>query len=605
MNDRRSDGSPLASLRGRLLFLICLATLPAVLFTFFAAANEREAMLARLEREALQLARLTSHEHAHQILGARKLLSWLGTKMTPAEMGTPAVVESNFLRALLAGHPQLANIGVLSANGQVVVSAYALPSYRSWKDNSVFRAALRADGVVTGTYAISPIFERPTLNHAFAVRDAQGAVTAVLFNGLDLEWLSDLARQSDLPEAFSLLIVDQEGRVLASQGPAGRDVPGEAKVRIPGVAELAQAGRGSMLAIGGTALQRYFVVVPLQGAAGLFVAVGLPYEQMLRQANVVFYRTLAGLGILTFFTIAAVFLAAELGLLRALRSLVRTVQRFGGGDLEVRVVVPRGHNELATLAQAFNRMADSLAHRHRQALEAQVELRALARRLHAARETEAARISRELHDEIGQLLTSLKIELSRLTTRCAGGRGEEPCGRQLQTAVESMNRHVDEALDFVRRISAELRPGVLDKLGLVAALEWQAREIEARSDLVVQVEADRVPDGLPEIVAVTLFRIAQEALTNVLRHASAHMAEVRLSAAAGEIVLEIRDDGTGIAPESAARSDALGILGMQERAVLVNGRFTMSGAPGQGTTVRVSVPVSTKREGDDAHSAGG
>jgi signal transduction histidine kinase len=360
-----------------------------------------------------------------------------------------------------------------------------------------------------------------------------------------------------------------------------------------------------MLVIGATTMPRYFVAVPLQGAEGLFVAVGLPYEQMLRQANAAFYQTLTGLGVLTLFTIAVVFLAAEIGLLRALRSLVRMVQRFGHGDLEVRVNVPRGHSELTTLARAFNRMADSLAHRHRQAIEAQVELRALARRLHATREAEAARISRELHDEIGQLLTSLKIELSRLASRCVGVRGGEACGQQLPTAIESMSQQVDEALDFVRRISAELRPGVLDKLGLIAALEWQSREIEMRSELAVQVEAEPIPDELPEIVAVTLFRIAQEALTNVMRHAHARVVEVRLAMSSDEIILEIRDDGAGITPEAAARSDALGIIGMQERAVLVNGWFTISGAPRQGTVIRVGVPISMKREDHDANSAGG
>ncbi len=255
MTDTRPVSSPLLSLRSRLLFLICLATLPAVLFTFFAAANEREAMLARMEREALQLARLTSHEHAHQIQGTRKLLAWQASKFASADSPAPAAVDSSFLQALLAGHPQLANLGVLSADGQVVASAHALPSYQSWQDNPVFRAALQSRDIVTGTYAISPIFQRPTLNHALAVRDAQGAVAAVLFNGLDLEWLSDLAGQTDLPEAFSLLIVDQQGRVLASKWADGdRRIRGPRRLGLrnaaravvgPRVRSVPGAGRGA------------------------------------------------------------------------------------------------------------------------------------------------------------------------------------------------------------------------------------------------------------------------------------------------------------------------------------------------------------------------
>lgn len=597
--------SPLASLRGRLLFLICLATLPALLFTFFAAANERDAALTRVEREALQLARLTSHEHAHQIRGARELLVWLATKMAPGD--TRHAADADFLRALLAGHPQLANIGLLSADGHVLASAHALPSYRSWRDNPVFMAAIRSEGVVTGTYAISPIFARPTLNHAYAIRDADGRVTAVLFNGLDLEWLDQLTRQSELPASFSLLIVDQQGQVLARAG-AGETVD-RRELRVPGVAELAQTRRGRMLTIQGVERRRYFVAVPLGEAAGVYVAVSLPYSQVVRQANAAFYRTLAGLGILSLFTIAAVFLAAEIGLLRALRALARTVQKFGAGQLQARAPLPLGHNELSMLTRAFNTMADSLDRRHREAEETQAELRALTRRLHAAREAEAARISRELHDEIGQLLTSLKFDLSRLTAHCKAGEGECGCGPNLQAEVDGMNGRLAEALDFVRRISAELRPGVLDKLGLVAALEWQARELEARSELVVQVEADGIDPRLQEVVAVTLFRIAQEALTNILRHARARLVELHLRATRDAIVLEIRDDGVGVSAEAADSGEALGFVGMRERAALVNGRLSVQGAPGQGTTVRVTVPLVAPRESSteasDAHSFGG
>lgn len=596
--------SLLFSLRGRLLFLICLATLPAVLFTFFVAQNERSAVLVRTERDALHLAGLASREHAHQIRGARDLLVWLGAKLAREGPRSPVITDAGFLGALLAGHPQLANIGVLSADGRVLTSAYPLASYRSWNDNPAYRAALHSRDVATGTYLVSPIFERPTLNHAYAVRDADDAVICVLYTGLDLAWLSGMTRHSALPDGFYLLIVDREGRVLASGGSTPADLTQAGAARVPGISDLAQSHRGRMLAVGGAGVSGYFVAAPLEEASDLFVAVRLPYDRVVQQANSSFYRTLSGLGALTLFILTAVFFAAELGILRNLRSLARVARRFGDGDLSARAKVSNSRNELSSLATTFNTMADSLVDRHREVVDAQTRLRALAQRIQVARETEAARISRELHDEIGQVLTSLKIDLSRLQSCCPPDDQARPCANALREGAATMNQQIAAAVGFVRRISSDLRPAVLDKLGLTAALEWQAREVQARTGIVVQVEADIVDGTLDEFVAVTLFRVAQEALNNVVLHAQAQVVEIGLATAGDDAVLTVRDDGKGITANEAESSAALGIIGMRERAMLINGRLSIRGAPGQGTTVSVTIPRQPKPRAADARFTG-
>ena len=604
MNRRkRTPASFLFSLRGRLLFLICLAILPAVLFTFFVAQSERAAKLVRTEQDALHLAGLAGREHAHQIRGASELLTWLGAKVARDGLSSPVITDPSFLRALLAGHPQLANIGVLSPEGRVLTSAYPLASYRSWKDNPAYLAALRSEGAVAGSYLISPIFKRPTLNHAYAVRDAKHDVIAVLFGGLDLGWLSEMSRQSNLPDGFSLLVTDGDGRVLAGSDPAHPGVTGTDDVRITGIAELAKSQRGRMLEVRGAGVRRYFVATPLE-ATGLFVVAGLPYDSVLRQVNATFYRTLIGLGVLLVFTVVAVFIAAELGVLRGVRSLARAAQRLGAGDLTARATASRGHSEFSSLAMAFNTMADSLAARHREAVDTQARLRALASRLQVVREAEAARISRELHDEIGQVLTSLKIDLSRLPLQCIVSEAHKPCATVLQKEVATMSEQIDAAVDFVRHISSDLRPGVLDKLGLTAALEWQARATEARTDLVVQVEADNVGPRLDERSSVTLFRIAQEALTNVVRHAEASLVEISLVTTEDSVVLTVRDDGKGIATDSIESNESVGLIGMRERAMLINGQLTIHGGPGRGTTVSVTAPLQSTPEVADAHSNG-
>lgn len=591
-------------LRGRLFFLICLATLPAFLFTFFAAENERTSVRLRMERDALHLAGLASREHAHQVRGARELLSWLGAKLASEGPQSPIITDPAFLQALLAGHPQLANIGVLSPDGQVLTSAYPLASYRSWNDNPAYLAALRSDDVAFGTYLISPIFERPTLNHAYAVRDADGEVIAVLFNGLDLGWLSEMARQSDLPDGFSLFITDRQGGVIAHGDPTEFKLDRTDGLHIPDVLTLSQSRQGKMLEIGGAGVRRYFVAVELEEASELLVAVGLPYDRVVQETNFAFYRTLAGLAVLTLFTIAAVFTAAELGILRGIRSLARTAQRFGAGDLSARAQAGRSHNEFTSLATAFNTMADSLEARHREAVDGQARLRALTSRLQLAQETEAARISRELHDEIGQMLTSLKIDLLCLQSHCPADEQDRSCATSLREAIGTMNKQIDTAVDFVRRISSDLRPGVLDKLGLTAALEWLARKIETRTDIAIEVEADIVDAALHETISVTLFRIAQEALTNVVRHAEAEMVRINLVTTEKEAVLTIGDDGKGVSMDAAESSGSLGIIGMRERAMLINGRLSIRGVPGEGTTVTVTAPLQITTEVTDAHPTG-
>ncbi|PKN57041.1 MAG: histidine kinase [Deltaproteobacteria bacterium HGW-Deltaproteobacteria-14] len=598
---RRATASFLFSLRGRLLFLICLAVLPAVLFAFFVAESERSATLERTEQDALHLAELAGREHAHQIRGASELLSWLGAKVARDGPSSPVITDPSFLRALLAGHPQLANIGVLSPDGRVLASAYPLASYRSWSDNPAYLDALRSDGAVAGRYLISPIFERPTLNHAYAVRDAHHDVIAVLFSGLDLSWLSEVSRHSDLPDGSSLLVTDRDGRVLARSDAAQPLAVGTEDADIADVSALARSQHGRTLTLQGTGVRRFFVATPLD-ATGLFVLVGMPYDSVLAKVNGTFYRALIGLGALLLFTVAAVFIAAELGVLRGVRSLARAAQRLGAGDLAARATVPRGQGEFSSLATAFNTMADSLAARHREALDAQARLRALAGRLQVVREAEAARISRELHDEIGQVLTSLKIDLSRLPLHCASSQAREPDATALKAEIAAMSRQIDAAVDFVRHISSGLRPGVLDKLGLTAALEWQARETEARTELVVEVEADAVDSRLDERVSVTLFRIAQEALTNVIRHADARVVEIELTATDATMTLAVRDDGEGITADAVESNESVGLIGMRERAMLIDGELTIRGVPGRGTAVSVTVPIHPTPEVADAHS---
>jgi PAS domain S-box-containing protein len=217
-------------------------------------------------------------------------------------------------------------------------------------------------------------------------------------------------------------------------------------------------------------------------------------------------------------------------------------------------------------------------------------LRALAARLLRAREEEAIRIARELHDQLGRCLTTLKLDIGWIEHGLTAGVAGESALALLEK-VQRMSQALDETVHTVRRISAELRPGVLDDLGLAAAIEWQARDFQARSGVACVVRVPEEDLQLSREQATAVFRIFQECLTNVARHAQARKVWAHLGEEAGALVLEVEDDGVGISAAQLAERRSLGLLGMRERAEAFGGEVELAGAPGQGTTVVVRMPL--------------
>jgi PAS domain S-box-containing protein len=212
-------------------------------------------------------------------------------------------------------------------------------------------------------------------------------------------------------------------------------------------------------------------------------------------------------------------------------------------------------------------------------------LRALGARLEAAREEERRLLARELHDQVGQALIVVKLELAMLGRAAAGG-----SEREIQPRLAGMQRQLDDTLETTRRLSAELRPPLLDEMGLPAVIEARAKELEARSGLAFTLEMPAGEFALDPARALALYRVMQEALTNVVRHANARRVVVRLAMEQDEVVLAIGDDGRGIAPGEPVRPGSFGLLGMRERVTALGGSLTIEGRPAAGTTVTARVP---------------
>ncbi len=222
---------------------------------------------------------------------------------------------------------------------------------------------------------------------------------------------------------------------------------------------------------------------------------------------------------------------------------------------------------------------------HEQELERSfAQLRALAARVQAAREDERKAVAREIHDELGQALTSIKIDLSALvrddTRACVQSK-----------RVESMLKLLDDTIQSVRRLATQLRPSILDHLGLAAAIEWAAAEFEERSGIKCEFQLPEAELPIPSDQVTALFRIFQETLTNVSRHAEATCVKVRLYADNGAVCLQVEDNGRGMDARRRPDLGSLGIVGMRERALLLGGELTIRSARGAGTMVEVRMPA--------------
>ena len=218
-------------------------------------------------------------------------------------------------------------------------------------------------------------------------------------------------------------------------------------------------------------------------------------------------------------------------------------------------------------------------------------LRTLSGRLEVIREEERGRIARELHDEFGVGLTCLKIDLSRLKALMGNTVGQEK-RRPFEEKIHSMEEFIDATIGGVQRIVSELRPAILDDLGLVAAIEWQAQDFQHRTGIACTVDVNEDHFDIDSERATVVFRICQEALTNVARHAHARTVSIRSEAQQGMAMLEVSDDGRGIAEEKITDPRSLGLLGMRERAELFGGSVTIAGRPEAGTVVTLHVPCS-------------
>ena len=230
------------------------------------------------------------------------------------------------------------------------------------------------------------------------------------------------------------------------------------------------------------------------------------------------------------------------------------------------------------------RLARDADLRYRQVADAQGKLKELSARLVEAQEQERRAISRELHDEVGQSLSALLMELGNLGAVAPGD-------AELRRHVEAIRKLAESSVHVVRNMALLLRPSMLDDLGLVPALQWQAREMSKRSGMGITVDADTVADDLPEEHKTCIYRVVQEALSNCARHALARNVRIQVVQERERIRLSVQDDGRGF---DCTHVRGLGLLGMEERVTHLGGRFHLQSEPGHGTRLQIEIPLAAQ-----------
>ena len=213
------------------------------------------------------------------------------------------------------------------------------------------------------------------------------------------------------------------------------------------------------------------------------------------------------------------------------------------------------------------------------------QLRALTNHLLSIREEERTRISRTVHDELGQALTGLKMDVAWLR------RHLDSPQQLLLEHMQMMTGLIDSTIQSVRQISTELRPAMLDNIGLIAAIEWYLEEFQGRTGISCKLSTNADEDTLDANSATALFRILQEALTNIIRHASATEVHIAVEERCGELFFQVRDNGCGIRDQMMHSPSAIGLLGMCERARQLGGMMEICGIENQGTSVTVRLPM--------------
>lgn len=582
------------SLRIRLIFLILLAVVPALAVMLYTAWEQRQLDVTHIKEKVAHLTKLEAREERQILEGGRQILEAMAHFLQRSDGDSLSC--ASFFSSLLVHYQRYANLGAVKPDGQVYCSAVPLSGFTDASDRIWFQRALASRQFAFGDYQIGRITKEAVLVLSYPAFSADGEILAVVFAALKLEWLNrlELYKEADLPAGTTITKMDAGGVVLGQQpGPGswtGKQFP------LEGVRQaVLKQGRGLIEATDPEGVSRIYVFESLMSGwqdREVYLILGVPEKIALANSKRMMLRNMTGMGIIAVAALLAAWFGAEKVILKPVKAMVKATREFATGNLNARTGISGGRDELNQLASAFDQMAEKLEQRQaerdraeREIRNSREQLRNLSAHLQSVREEERTRMAREIHDELGQGLTALKMDVSWLNRRLL----KEDA--TFKNKLASMEEVIDRTIQTVQKLSGELRPGMLDDLGLAAAIEWQAEDFQKRTGIDCEVSLSTEETLLNRDQSTTMFRIFQETLTNVIRHARATKVTVRLEEQNGSIVLEVTDNGRGITEAEIRDAKSFGLIGMRERVEFIDGEVTIIGSPGKGTRITVTLPL--------------
>lgn len=553
------------SLRLRLLTLLSLGIAPVAVFSTLLTVHEWKEARADGVDTAERIAHRIAGEARDQQDAAWELM--LGLALSGRADPTSKVCDA--ISGIGAGDEGSRHVGVADSLGHVTCAYPALerpPLEGHSHITAAVDSALATGAPVARDCPGGPGRAGHGVVLAYPVAGPTQTVAYVLFVEIDRRWIPAFIERVGPPPGTIVTLVDGTGQVFQS---------------FP--ANAVHLGEPLPAALGDREGEFVFGSAPLRrdgGAGDPQVTVGLP------RLSVYSEFTWFGTSVLVLLLASTVALwltwwGTRVAILEPVGRLSRAMVRVATGDLCTRSEIDRRGTELGGLGAAFDAMADALRAR-------EAELQALARQLMNARETERVAIARELHDELGQSLLALKLDAAWIRGRIGKGAAVEDDVRKLEDGLE-------QVMDVTRRVSADLRPPILDDLGLTAAMRSMAEDFQKRTGIRCTLDIDegvRIRGGSK---GMAIFRIFQEALTNVAKHAEAPSAMVSLRRRNQDVVLEVADFGKGL-PRDHKRG--LGLAGMVERARSEGGCLTVTSPPEGGVLVHAEIPLQETKQSE-------
>ena len=583
-----SDGF-FGGLRVRLSLLILLAVIPTVGLMLQTNLKQRRLSAEDVAMDAVRMAKLIAGIQEHRIEEVRRFLIDLAE--LPEIRARDSRACSQVLARVLRYSPSYASLGVVNLEGDWFCSALPLTQMASAAARPWFLRAVQTRAFSVGAYQVDANAKSAEVHFGYPVIDDHGRIQAVITASLDLDWLNALTAKEPLPEGMAQIVIDRNGMILARYPEpekwVGKVLPEDSIVKA-----MLTGREGVKEVTGVDGIPRVFAFAPVRAGSqvAMYISIGVPMAVAFAEVDRVLTTNLIGIGVVTVLVLTAAWVGGNVFVLRNVKALVHATKRLAAGDLSARTGMPHGLGELSHLAHAFDEMAASLEQGKAESKLSEERLRenaerlqVLSRRLMEIQESERRQIARELHDEVGEILTGLKLNLE-VSAQAASDQVASRLGEAQVLVQELMTR--------TRELSLALRPAILDDLGLLPALLRHFERYTGQTKVHVTFKHNGLEQRLPSDLETAAYRIVQEALTNVARHAKVKEVTVRVWADPETLDVQVEDWGTGFDPEIALGAHvSSGLTGMRERVMLLGGDLKLESSPGKGTRVRAEFPL--------------